>query len=197
MSQGQRSRYTKSHSPLLHGERLASRDPGGEQRMKNERCTEFWWDEGTAALQQRSSQHALRRLITKGREVCEAFDYMSQQRPLGVLLVGWHHLHSSDLASALMNKQRVRILLSTRGCSSRKTNDMNICAAEFWSCAASELRRPRWHWLHVATRQQNVIEHVWVSQRNLCRPEWKLTLKVSSIRPCSPRRGCMKGILSS
>lgn len=37
--------------------------------------------------------------------MCEAFDYMSQQRPLRVLLVGWHHLHSSDPVSVLMNKE--------------------------------------------------------------------------------------------
>lgn len=37
--------------------------------------------------------------------MCEAFDYMSQQRPLRVLLVGWHHLHTSDPVSVLMNKE--------------------------------------------------------------------------------------------
>lgn len=34
--------------------------------------------------------------------MCEAFDYMSQQRPLEVLLVGWHHSHSFDVVSALV-----------------------------------------------------------------------------------------------
>lgn len=104
--QVQRSQHTKSHSPPLHGERLWH--PGTaarNKRMKNERCTEFWWDGGTGCVITRSSQHAHRRLITIGREECEAFDYTSQQRPLGVLLVGWRHLRSSDLVSGWWTKQ--------------------------------------------------------------------------------------------
>lgn len=117
-------------------EPVASWDGSRKQRMKNERCVEFWWDGGTGSVITRSSQHALCRLITIGREVCGAFDYMSQQRPLGVLLVGWHHLHSSDLVSALMNKtQVVRIFLCTRGCSPRNTNE-----AGFWSRCSLRLR---------------------------------------------------------
>lgn len=51
IGRGQGSRYTKSHSPLLHGEQL--RHPGtlaGNKRMKNERRAEFWWDEGTGSV---------------------------------------------------------------------------------------------------------------------------------------------------
>lgn len=104
-------------------EPVASRDGSRKQRMKNERCVEFWWDGGTGSVLTRSSQHALCRLITIGREVCGAFDYKSQQRPLGVLLVGWHHLHSSDPVPALMEKKNtrvVRIFPCTRGCSAGK-----------------------------------------------------------------------------
>lgn len=117
-------------------EPVASRDGSRKQRMKNEGCVEFWWDGGTGSVITRSSQHALCRLITIGREVCGAFDYMSQQRPLGVLLVGWHHLHSSDLGSALMSKTQVAwIFLRTRGCSPGKTNE-----AGFEVAAVSRLR---------------------------------------------------------
>ncbi len=73
---GQGSQHTKSHSPLLHGERLWHLGTlAGEQRMKNERCAEFWWDEGTGSV------------ITKIVTTCAPLlDYKGERSVWGVWL---------------------------------------------------------------------------------------------------------------
>lgn len=116
---GQRLCLGKMLSPLLYGKLpwiLCILAKG--ERMKNEGRLEFWWNKGTgSAVTKVVATCALPLDYNRERSVCGAFDYISQQRPLGVLLLGCHHLHSSDLVSTLMNKQTVPILLSTRGCS--------------------------------------------------------------------------------
>ena len=106
----------------------------GNKRMKNERCMEFWWDKGTGSV------------ITKIVTTCAPpLDYKRERSVWGV----WLHVPAEAIRGStcrdgiiythliwrlrvLMNKQRcVWILLSTRGCSSRKANNVNIWTAEF------------------------------------------------------------------
>lgn len=144
-----RSEVTASHSPLLHRERLQYWESlGGEQRMKNERCGEFWRDEGTGSVSQ--------------KVVTTCVPLLDYRRVWGI----WLHVPAEAIRALLvetvcvMSRQWVHSLLSTRGCSSRETNggtsvlhsSENVSLLTFQSTL-----------LLIATRHQNVCGRV--SQR--------------------------------
>lgn len=124
---GQRSQHSKSLTPPSVPWRaaVASRDPGSEQKMKNESCMEFWWDEGTGSVLTKIISTCILPLDYKGERSVWGVWLHVPAEAIRVPLWRWHHLRSSDVASD-QQTTGVWILLSTRGCSAQKTNDMNI-----------------------------------------------------------------------
>lgn len=160
---------------------VASRDPGGAQRMKNERCTEFWWDEGTGSV------------ITKVVTTCALpLDYKRERSVWGV----WLHVPAEAIRGSTCRMASFTLIWS------------GVCADEQTKCESSwslggalEERQMIWisapqslevvtvsqlcrecrHWLCVAARQQNITKHVWVSQRNPMRAGVKTNSRLAAL----------------
>lgn len=143
--------------------------------MKNERCMEFWWDEGTGSI------------ITKVVTTCALpLDYKKERSVWGV----WLHVPAEAIRGSTCKMASFALIWSgvcadeqTKCESSRALGGALQERQIIWIIVSQSLKvvtlsllyHRCWHWIYVTTRQKNVTKHACVSQRNPCRLEWKVT----------------------